>query len=64
MNGQEIKETKKRTTGKSIYTHVTSMPEYMNKIDETKMNKEVVKADELLEVENLLQQMKGEHGKN
>ena len=40
------------------------MPEYMNKIDETKMNKEVVKADELLEVESLLQQMKGEHGKN
>lgn len=55
-----IKATKKETTGKSAYMYVMNMPEYMNKIDESKMTEEVVDEDALLEVEKLLKQMKVE----
>ena len=59
-----IKETKKRTTGKSIYTHVKNMPEYMERIDETTKNHEVATDEQIQEIQSLLKQMKEEHGEN
>ncbi len=58
-----IKETKKRTFTKSYAPRTTSMPEYMNQIEQ-KEEKEVASGEDLEEVKKMLSQMGGEHGKD
>ncbi len=58
-----IKETKKRTFTKSYAPRTTSMPEYMNQIEQ-KEDKEVASGEDLEEVKKMLSQMGGEHGKD
>lgn len=58
-----IKETKKRTFTKSYAPRTTSMPEYMNQINQ-KEEKEVASGEDLEEVKKMLSQMGGEHGKD